>query len=90
VSLQLATSGDASRSPRATETRAPPRRSSPRAETTIAERVEQHLAAATAPLTAAALRKLCQIRNVTPQMALAALVADGRIRKDRAGYVIAS
>jgi AAA domain-containing protein len=90
VSLQLATSGDAlalTASDRDASASAPVFAAP--AETTIAERVEQHLAAATAPLTAAALRKLCQIRNATLQMALAALVADGRIYKDRAGYVIA-
>ena len=58
------------------------------AETTLVQRIEQHLAAAPAPLTATALRKLCQVRNTTLQMALATLVADGQIRKDRAGYVI--
>lgn len=41
-------------------------------------RTEQHLAGASGPLTATAFRKLCQIRTATPQMALAAPVADGR------------
>jgi len=90
VSLHLATAGDAvaltasDRDASAAE----PILAAP-SETTITERVEQHLAAATAPLTASALRKLCQIRNATLQTALAALVADGRVRKDRTGYVIA-
>jgi hypothetical protein len=90
VSLHLATAGDAvalTASDRGASA-AEPVLAVP-AETAIAERVEQHLAVATAPLTASALRKLCQIRNATLQTALAALVADGRVRKDRAGYVIA-
>jgi hypothetical protein len=90
VSLHLATAGDAvaltasDRSATAAEPIV-----AALAETTIAQRIEQHLAAATAPLTATTLRKLCQIRNATLQIALATLVADGRIRKDRAGYAIA-
>jgi hypothetical protein len=59
------------------------------AEIPIIQRIEQQLAAANAPLTTAALRKLCKIRNVTLRMALAALVADGRIRKEPGGYAIA-
>ena len=59
------------------------------AEITIVQRIEQHLATASAPLSATALRKLCKIRNVTLQMALTALVADGRVRKHRDGYAIA-
>ena len=90
VSLQLATAGDAVAL--AVADHAPnlaaPITAAP-AEITIVERIEQHLAAATAPITATGLRKLCQIRNATLQMALAALVADGRIRKDRDGYAIA-
>jgi hypothetical protein len=44
---------------------------------------------APAPLTATALRKLCQVRNATLQAALAVLVEDGRVFKDRADYAIA-
>ena len=46
-------------------------------------------AAAAAPLTAAAIRKLCRIRNATLAAALTDLVAAGRVRKDTTGYVIA-
>jgi hypothetical protein len=58
------------------------------AEPSVEQRILDQLAAA-APLTATALRKCCQIRNATLQAALAALVADGRLRKDRVGYVLA-
>jgi hypothetical protein len=90
VSLRLATAGDAvalTAIDRETSA-APPLIAAP-AAITIADRVEQHLAASTAPLTATAIRKLCQIRNATLLTTLATLAA-GRIRKDRAGYVIAS
>jgi hypothetical protein len=40
-------------------------------------------------VTATALRKLCQVRNATMQAALAALVEDGRVLKNRAGYALA-
>jgi hypothetical protein len=40
------------------------------------------------PLTAAALRKRCRVRNATVTAALADLVAAGRVRKDPTGYVI--
>lgn len=56
---------------------------------TVAQKIEAHLAAAAAPLTAAAIRKLCRIRNATLTAALADLVAAGRVRKDTTGYVIA-
>jgi hypothetical protein len=39
-------------------------------------------------MTATALRQLCHIRNATLQTALAEFVADGQLRKDRAGYVL--
>ncbi len=42
-----------------------------------------------APLSATALRQRCQIRNATLQAALAVLVADGKVRRDRAGYALA-
>lgn len=91
LSLQLATTGDAVALAAVDHgtTTAEPITAAP-ADITIAERIEQHLAAATAPLTVTAIRKLCKIRNATLQVALAALVTEGRIRKDRAGYVIAS
>ena len=55
---------------------------------TTEQKIEQHLAAAPAPLAIAVLRKLCRTRNATLAAALAALVAAGRIRKDAAGYAI--
>jgi hypothetical protein len=59
------------------------------AELTIEQRVLEQLEAAAAPMTATALRRLCQVRNSTLQAALAALVTNGRLRKDRAGYALA-
>ena len=50
-------------------------------------RIAHHLAAADAPLTAAALRKLCRVRNSTLAAALAELVARGAVSKTPAGYV---
>jgi hypothetical protein len=61
----------------------------PPAEATIEQRVLEQLEAATAPMTATALRKRCQVRNATLQSALSALAADGRLRKERAGYTLA-
>ena len=49
----------------------------------------EHLAAATMPITATALRKLCQVRNTALHHALAALVDAGQVRKDRTGYALA-
>src|SRR5262245_12567802 len=89
VSLHLATAGDAVALTASDRASAAELVLAVPAETTVADRVEQHLAVATAPLTASALRKLCQIRNATLQTALVTLVADGRVRKDRTGYVIA-
>lgn len=63
---------------------APPIAGSPTTEQTL----EAHLAAATSPMTASALRKLCRVRNATVTAALADLVAAGRVRKDATGYVI--
>jgi hypothetical protein len=92
VSLQLATDGDAvalaitgrhlaeSAAP-AVATSAPP-------PATVEHKIEEHLASAAAPVTAAALRKLCRIRNATLTAALADLVAAGRIRKGPAGYTM--
>jgi AAA domain len=61
----------------------------PPAEIAIDQRILAELELADAPLSATALRKRCQIRNATLQAALAALVAGGRLRKDRAGYAVA-
>mgnify|MGYP003945663659 CR=1 FL=1 len=55
----------------------------------LEQRILEELEAAAAPLTATALRKLCQVRNATLQAVLTALLADGRLRKDRAGYALA-
>ena len=55
----------------------------------VDHKIAAHLATATAPLTAAALRKLCRVRNATLTVALTDLVAAGRVRKDPTGYVIA-
>lgn len=55
---------------------------------TLADKIEAHLATAAAPLTAAAIRKLCRVRNVSLTAALIELVANGRVRKDGSGYVI--
>jgi hypothetical protein len=59
------------------------------AEITVDQRILAELELVDAPLSATALRKRCQIRNATLQAALAALVADGKLRKDRAGYALA-
>ena len=56
---------------------------------TVAQKIEAVLAAAASPLTAAAIRKLCRIRNATLTTALTELVAAGRLRKDSTGYTIA-
>jgi AAA domain len=61
----------------------------PAAKLSLEHRLVEHLTAAAAPLTATALRKLCQVRNATLQAALAVLVEDGRVFKDRAGYALA-
>ncbi|HEY8925120.1 MAG TPA: AAA family ATPase [Polyangia bacterium] len=58
-------------------------------ERSLEQRVVEHLAAAQEPVTVAVLRKLCRVRNATLQAALAALVADGQVLKDRAGYALA-
>jgi hypothetical protein len=60
----------------------------PASPLTTVQKIEQHLSAATAPLTIAELRKLCRTRNATLTTTLADLVATGRIHKDAAGYAI--
>jgi hypothetical protein len=50
----------------------------PSAPPTVEQKLETQLASATSPVTAAALRKLCRIRNATLTTALADLVAAGR------------
>jgi hypothetical protein len=66
----------------------PPVAATPAANT-VEHRIVEQLEAAARPLTATALRKLCQVRNASLQAALAGLVADGQLRKERAGYVLA-
>lgn len=58
------------------------------APATLADKIEAQLAGSDAPLTAAALRKLCRVRNASLTAALADLVTTGRARKDATGYVI--
>jgi hypothetical protein len=53
------------------------------------QRIEDQLVAAATPLTAAALRKLCRIRNATLTAALSSLVAAHRVSKGPDGYTIA-
>lgn len=55
---------------------------------TIEQTIEAQLAAATKPMTAAALRKACKIRNAKLTATIADLVAAGRIAKKPTGYVI--
>ncbi len=86
VSLELAIDGDAI-ALTAIE-RAATATAATTAPTTLADKIEAQLATATEPLTAVALRKLCQVRNATLTTALTDLVASGRVRKDAAGYVI--
>jgi hypothetical protein len=55
-----------------------------------ADRVEQALAEATAPVSLAVLRRACRIRMATLCAILAALMQAGRIRKTSAGYQLVS
>jgi RecA-family ATPase len=88
ISLQLAIDGEAIAL--AAIDRAPAAESPAPAVTpaTLADKIEAQLAASDAPLTAAALRKLCRVRNASLTAALTDLVAAGRARKDATGYVI--
>ncbi len=54
------------------------------------DRVERVLAAATAPLAVAELRRVCRIRTSTLCAILADLVRAGRLRRTAAGYLLAS
>ena len=93
LSLQLAVDGDAvalttlDRGPPEPAVSAAPVATP--ATAALAQKIEAQLSAATAPMTAAAIRKLCRIRNATLTAALTDLVAAGRVRKDTTGYVIA-
>jgi hypothetical protein len=92
VSLHLATDGDAvalALAERHLAEPAPPiMAAAPPPPSTVEQKIEAQLASAAVPLTAAALRKLCRIRNATLTAALADLVAAGRVRKDPTGYTI--
>jgi len=93
VALQLAVDGEAvalaAVDRRLAEPAAPVAAPASAGASTAEQKIEAQLAAAASPLTAAMLRKLCRIRNATVTVALADLVAAGRVRKDAAGYVIA-
>jgi hypothetical protein len=54
------------------------------------EKIERALGDAATPLTIAALRAACHIRNKNVALALATLSAEGRVRKTAAGYMLAS
>jgi hypothetical protein len=89
VSLQLAADGDAVALEALDRSTPDPAAAQPApAEATVAQRIEVQLAAAASPLTAAALRKLCKVRNASLTTVLSELVAAGRVRKDGVGYVI--
>jgi hypothetical protein len=88
ISLQLTVDGDAL-ALTAIERPAAGPTAPPASPTTLSDKIEAQLSAAAAPLSAAALRKLCSVRNATLNSALTDLVAIGRIRKDATGYVIA-
>ncbi len=87
VSLQLAIDGDAV-ALAAIERTAAAVPAAAVAPITLADKIEAQLASAGRPLTAAALRKLCRVRNASLTAALTELVAAARVRKDDAGYVI--
>lgn len=57
--------------------------------TSGAERVQQALADATAPVSLAVLRRACRMRTASLCAILAALTTSGRIRKTTAGYELA-
>lgn len=92
ISLQLAVNGDAVALATLDRNVAEPTATvaavTTQAAPTVEQKIEAQLAAAAAPLTAAAIRKLCRIRNATLTTALTELVAAGRVRKDTTGYVI--
>jgi hypothetical protein len=88
ISLQLAIDGEAialAAIDRAVAAESPAPAVTP---ATLADKIEAQLAGSDAPLTAAALRKLCRVRNASLTAALTNLVAAGRARKDATGYVI--
>ena len=54
------------------------------------DRVEHTLAEATGPLTVAEIRRSCRVRTATICEILADLVAQGRVRRTAAGYLLAA
>jgi len=93
ISLHLATDGDAVAlvtTVRSLDDAAPTVvAATPASPRTAEQRIEEQLASAGAPMTTAALRKACQIRNATLTTALAALVTAGRVCKGPTGYLLA-
>jgi len=87
VSLQLEIAGDVV-ALSATERAVPIAEIATVSPLTTEQKIEQHLAAAAAPISLGVLRKLCRMRYATLTTALATLVAAGRIHKDAAGYAI--
>lgn len=87
VSLQLDTAEEAV-ALAALDRAAPAPGTPPATDISAAQRILAALEDAAAPLSATALRQRCQIRNATLQAALAVLVADGKVRRDRAGYAL--
>lgn len=85
VSLQLAIEGDAIALTAIDRATAPQPLAVP---ATLVDKIEAQLASADGPLSAAALRKLCRVRNASLTAALTDLVAAGRARKAETGYVI--
>ncbi|MHB8878948.1 MAG: AAA family ATPase [Myxococcaceae bacterium] len=86
ISLQLHSEGEAL----ALEVSKPPCAPSSPAALPVADRVVRALIDATSPLSIAALRKTCRIRTATLCEVLAALTAQGRVRKIDTGYVSAT
>lgn len=88
VQVQLAVDGDAVALAAIDHHAAGAATPAPGATPTIEQVIEERLASAAKPMTAAAIRKLCKIRNAKLGVALADLVAAGRIAKRPTGYVI--
>ncbi len=82
ISLQLAEVDDADAVALAIAERRPAAPTEP----TLVQKVEQHLSAASSPLSTTQLRELCCTRKATMIATLAALAGAGRINKTAAGY----
>ncbi len=89
VSLELAIEGDAIALATLDRAAANAELTAATAAITLADKIAAQLAVAAAPLTAAALRRLCKVRNATLTAALTDLVASGRVHRDATGYVAA-